>query len=162
MKKTLIILAAFIGVLFCAVGYSDSQYRTAIGRQAPDISLKTNGGTLNLDSLRGHYVLLNFWKSTDAPSRRTANDYTAWLRRHRGTDINLVSVNLDDSEALYREILRRDSLIPETQFHVEGNNARAISDGYGLEKGLGTMLISPEGKILVHNPSWDQLNAIGS
>ena len=160
MKKTLIIIAAFIGVLFCAVGYSDSQYRTAIGRPAPALSVNTSDGPLNLDSLRGHYVLLNFWKSTDAPSRRTANDYTAWLRRHKNTDINLVSVNFDDSEALYREIMRRDSLIPETQYHVAGDNARAIYDGYGLDKGLGTMLISPQGKILAHNPTWDQLNDI--
>lgn len=158
MKKTVFIIALFIGVLVCAVGYSDSQYRTSLGKTAPAICLSDNDGTFNLDALKGKYVLLNFWKSTDAPSRRSANDYTAWLRRHPDTDVQFISVNLDESPQIYNEIMRRDSLIPATQFYAGGDTAAAISNAYGLDKGLGSMLINPDGKIIAHNPSWDLLN----
>lgn len=160
MKKTLILIALFVGVLVCAVGYSDSQYRTSLGKKAPALWLPDGHDGLTLDKLHGRYVLLNFWKSTDAPSRRSANDYTAWLRRYPHSDIDFVSVNLDDNRQLFNEMVRLDSLIPSTQYYVGGDTARAIYDSYGLSKGLGTLLINPEGKIIAHNPSWEELNGL--
>ena len=162
MKKNILIIALFIGVLVCAVGYSDSQYRTSIGRTAPSLWLSEGDNGISLNDMRGNYVLLNFWKSTDAPSRRSANDYTAWIRRHPEKDIKYVSVNLDESPDLFRETVKLDSLIPSTQYHVEGREARAVTDSYGLDDGLGSMLIGPDGKIIAHNPSWDYLNKIKS
>lgn len=160
MKKNLLIIALFIGVLVCAVGYSDSQYRTSIGRKAPSLRISDSGNDIILNDLRGSYVLLNFWKSTDAPSRESANDYTAWLRRHPEKNIKYISVNLDESPELFREIVKLDSLIPSTQYHVDGRDARAVSDSYGLNNGLGSLLIGPDGRIIAHNPSWDYLNMI--
>lgn len=160
MKKSLLIIAVFVGILVCAVGYSDSQYRTSLGHIAPSLWVPDGKDGVSLNDLRGNYVLLNFWKSTDAPSRRSTNDYTAWLRRHPGNNIKYMSVNMDESPALFNEIVKLDSLIPSTQYHVDGVVARAVSDSYGLDDGLGTMLIGPDGKILAHNPSWDELNKI--
>lgn len=160
MKKTILISIIFIGVLLVAVGYSDSRYRTSIGHNAPDIWVPAADSAFTLDEMRGDYVLLNFWKSTDAPSRRAVNDYTAFLRRHPDSDVKLISINMDHSRPLFNEIVRRDSLMPSTQFYAGGDTARAISDTYGLDKGLGTMLISPKGKILAHNPSWDYLESL--
>ena len=160
MKKTVLLIIIFVGVLVFAVGYSDSQYRTALGRDVPSLWLPDGEDGVTLDDMRGNYVLLNFWKSTDAPSRRSANDYTAWLRRHPGANVRLVSVNLDDNPEMYREIVRLDSLIPSTQFHVDGDTARAVYNSFGLDEGLGTMLVGTDGKIMAHNPSWDVLNGI--
>lgn len=161
MKKNLLIIALFIGVLVCAVGYSDSQYRTAIGHKAPALWIPGDNNTgINLNNLRGEYVLLNFWKSSDARSRLRSNDYTAWLRRHPESKIRYISVNLDETPGLFDEIVKLDSLIPSTQYHVEGKVASAITDSYGLKDGLGTMLIAPDGKIIAHNPSWEYLNQI--
>ena len=39
MKKTLLLIVIFVGVLLCAVGYTDSQYRTALGQHAPMLGL---------------------------------------------------------------------------------------------------------------------------
>ena len=161
MKKTLIITAIFIGVLLCAVGYADSQYRTSIGRQAPALWLPSQGARApetTLAAQSGNYVMLNFWKSTDAMSRQAANEYTAWLRSHPGNDLKLLSVNLDESPALFGEIMRRDSLIGSTQYHHDGDAARAVIDSYGLDKGLGSVLIDPDGKIVSHNPSQSDLD----
>lgn len=160
MKKSLLIIAIFAGILVCAVGYSDSQYRTSLGHIAPALWVPDNADGVSLNDLRGNYVLLNFWKSTDAPSRRSTNRYTAWLRRHPDNKIKYMSVNIDESVNLFKEIVQLDSLIPSTQFHVEGKVARAVSDNYGLDKGLGTMLIAPDGKIIAHNPSLDDLDKI--
>ena len=161
MKKTLIIIAIFIGVLVCAVGYADSQYRTAIGRKAPALWLPQQGNRAPETSLaqqQGKYVVLNFWKSTDAPSRQAANEYTAWQRSHPDSKLEVISVNLDESPALFNEIMRRDSLIQSDQYYLGGDTAQAVINSYGLNRGLGSMLIDPSGKIIVHKPTSAQLS----
>lgn len=160
MKKTALLFVIFLGVLLCAVGYSDTLNRTSVGHEAPALSLSRGDSAVSLEDLRGHYVLLNFWSSTDALSRRNANLYTAWKRHNPGTNLELLGVNFDKSPALFREIARRDSLIPETQFHVAGDTARAVSDIYGLRGGYGSLLIGPDGDIVLHNPTDAQLSAI--
>lgn len=163
VKKTLILIAVFIGILFCAVGFADSQFRTALGQKAPALVLPEKPGYAPATSLSdnlGSYVMLNFWKATDARSRRAANEYTAWLRHHKGNKFRLLSVNIDESPRLFDEIVRADSLIKTTQYHVSGDTAKAIVDTYGLDKGLGSLLIDPEGKIISHNPSMKDLDNI--
>lgn len=161
MKKTLLIAALFVGILLCAVGYADSQYRTSIGRQAPALWLpaQTLGAPeTSLAKQQGKYVLLNFWRSTDAASRQAANQYTAWQRANPGNKLKMLSVNLDDTAPFFGEIVRMDSLDRRTQYHLGGDTARAVIDNYGLDQGMGTMLIDPSGKIIAHNPSPEQLS----
>lgn len=163
IKKTLFIIAVFVGLLFCAVGFADSQFRTAVGRKAPAIILPERGGYASGTPLKdnlGKYVILNFWKSTDAPSRKAANEYTAWLRSHPGSQLKLLSVNLDETPQLFDEIVRRDSLIKSTQYHVSGDTARVIKDIYGLDNGIGSLLIDPDGRIISHNPTIKDLDEI--
>lgn len=160
MKKSLILALIFIGVLFIAVSYSDIHYSTAIGNEAPALRLEQGSNTVSLKDLRGKYVLLNFWKSTDATSRRDANIYTAWCRSHPGAAMDLVNVNFDSNPELFSEIVRRDGLNPSQQFRVGGDTAVAVSHTFGLESGYGSLLINPEGKIIAHNPSESQLSAL--
>ena len=73
--------------------------------------------------------------------------------------LSLISVNLDPSEALFREIIRRDGLSESSQWHVEGPQAGRISDAYNLRHGLSSFLIDPEGRIIAVNPDREQLKA---
>ena len=160
MKKTVLIAALLIGLIVVAVGYSDSQYRTAIGRMAPKLSIEQCDSILTLDKFKGDYVLLNFWSSTDAPSRTAANTYTSWLRSHPKSDLKFVSINFDESEGLFKELVRNDSLETAQQIRVDGTTAKAIIDNYGLEAGYGSLLIDPEGYIVAHNPDGAKLAAM--
>lgn len=160
MKQTLLLAAICIGLVLCAVGYSDSKYHTALGRMAPDFYAVNNYGDVSAASLKGGYSVLNFWSSADAPSREAANVYTAWQRRNPDSDLRLVSVNFDKNDALFNEIVRLDSLNPADQYHVSGDTAKAIIDNYGLKDGFGSLLIDPTGKIVAHNPDAEQLSSI--
>lgn len=160
IKKTLILAVAFLGVLLCSVGYSDSRHRTAVGKVAPAISLTHNDKTVSLDDLKGEYVVLSFWSATNAPSRRAVNIYTAWKRSHPRADFKVIGVNFDDSRTLFDEIVRRDGLNTSEQYFISGDEARAISDSYGLDGGFGSVLIGPDGKIVAHNPTEAQLTAL--
>lgn len=160
MKQTIIIAAVFVGLLLVAVGYNDDIFRTAIGREAPTFGVERNDTTFTPSQFEGQYVLLNFWSSNDAPSRRAANEYAAWMRKHPHTSLKLMSVNLDKNELLFKEIVRCDSLQPENQYFA-GDKARdAIINTYGLEHGNGSLLIDPQGRIAAHNPTQATLSHI--
>ena len=102
VKKFLLIFALFIGVVVAMTMNSESDWLTGIGRRAPALNLRDSGRALNLDSLRGEYVILNFWTSTDAASRVAANEYDAWVEDHPRVRVAFRSVNFDRSEGLYR------------------------------------------------------------
>jgi len=159
MKKTIVLLALFIGLAICAGSYSDFVPQTAPGRTAPALDVEDAGRRVVLDELRGNYVLLNFWSSDDALSRRDANIYSAWVERNPDSALKLVAVNFDDSESLFREIVRRDGLDSTGQFHAAGQQAARIRRDYGLGKGYGSVLINPEGRIVAYNPSAASLDA---
>jgi len=160
MKKTLLLIAVCTALLLCAVGYSDSRYHTALGRRPPDFYVENDSGEISATLLKNSYFLLNFWASTDAPSREAANVYTAWLRRNSDKNLRLVSVNFDKNDALFKEIVRLDSLIPSEQYHVSGDTAKAIIENYGLQDGFGSLLIAPSGKIVAYNPDAETLSRI--
>ena len=160
MKKTFLIAALLIGLLLFAGGYADSHYKTAPGHQAPFLSMNDADSMLTLDRMKGDYVLVNFWSSSDATSRQAANLYTAWQRRHPEAKLKMLGINFDDSEGLFHEIVRRDSLVAEEQFYVRGDTARAIFDNYGLSDGFGAVLIGPDGHIIALNPTDAELDMI--
>ncbi len=162
MKTTYILVAVLVGLILCAVGYSNSAYHTSVGRPAPMFVVSNGQGSVTPASLRGRYTLLNFWSTADAPSRRRANLYTAWTRSHAEAPVELVSVNMDDNRELYREIVRADSLEAAQQFYASGDTAKAIRNNYGLYEGYGTVLIDPEGIIVAHNPDFETLNYYAS
>ncbi len=160
MKKTFLIAALFIGVLLFAGGYAESSHSTEIGRQAPALAYDPADSLISLDRLRGDYVLLTFWSSTDAPSRQAANLYTAWQRRHPEAPLQLVGVNFDDSQGLFNEIVRRDSLESDEQFHISGERAIEATKKYGLDQGFGSVLINPAGTIVAYDPDPAELDAL--
>lgn len=162
MKKTFLILVLFLGALICLLGYARKDYFTAIGHKAPALRVDELDNAVRSDESAGRYVLLNFWSSADAPSRRDANVYTAWLRKHPEAELSLVSVNFDKSEGLFHEIVRRDSLNASEQYNVSGNDALKVSNAYGLKSdgGYGTLLLSPAGRIVAHNPTPQQLSEL--
>lgn len=156
MKRTLIIVAVLTGLILVAVGYRDDAFRTTIGTEAPAFTVTEGDSAISLADYRGKYVLVNFWRSTDARSRRDINRYVAW-KRSTGNPLQILSINLDNNPVLYNEIVRNDSLMPELQHRPEGIERKQIMDAYGLGKGSGSLLIDPNGRIVSHNPSPDVL-----
>lgn len=162
MKKTLIIAALIVGLILFAGESTHFFGRTRVGDKAPSFVLPRVDSAVVFDNLRGEYTLINFWNSTDAASRREANRYRAWKRRCPQAPVEIIGVNFDDSEALFHEIVRLDSLEPAKQFHAAGDTAKTIIDNYGLGDGYGAVLVAPDGKVAAYNPTDGQLDALFS
>lgn len=134
-------------------------FGTRIGDTIPMLTVNDSEKAFSLSSLRGQYVLLSFWTSTDASSREAVNRYDKALRAKEGScGLAHVSVNLDSSTALFREIAKIDGLDMKAQFGAQSSNPEKIMADFALEKGLGTYLIDPKGKIIAFNPEIANLN----
>ena len=160
MKKTILIFSLFIGLLITSSGFNKTGFDTSIGKVMPEIESEEINEAIKQSEKDGKYVLVSFWSVTDGESRKTTNDYTSWVRSNGNNKVELLSVNFDKSERLFREIVKRDGLDDEMQFNVSGNLARKIKDDFHLDKGYGTLLIAPQGQIVSHNPSTHELNMI--
>ena len=160
MKKTIVILSLFIGLLITSSGFNKTSLNTSIGKELPSIANDEISKAIEQCENAGKYVLINFWSAADGGSRQSVNAYTSWLNANGNNKIDLLSVNFDKSEKLFKEIVKRDGLIEEMQFNVSGNLARKIKDEFHLDNGYGSLLIDPKGQIIYHNPTAEDLNRI--
>lgn len=158
--RTILLAALFVSLLIVSVAYRTAPGRTRVGDIAPALTFDSEPGDA-LKALRGKYVLLSFWSSTNAPSRQAVGDYSSWLRGSHMTNVGMLSFNLDREEPLFREIVKRDGLNQALQFHASDRAAERLRRDYGLKKGqYGTLLIAPDGRILAHNPSLTDIPSI--
>lgn len=153
MKKTILILALFIGLLITSSGFNKTSLNTSIGKLAPALAIDKIENVIDQSEQEGKYVLLSFWSTTDGASRMSVNNYNNWMSNRQPENVDFLSVNFDKSERLFHEIVKRDGLNSDQQFNVSGNQAKQIIRDYHLDKGYGSILISPEGKIVAHNPT---------
>ncbi len=160
MKKTILIFTLFVGLLITSSGFNSHIFSTNPGAIAPTVADKEISDLINQSENEGHYVLLTFWSTSDGVSRKSVNDYTAWLHANDNANVEMLSVNFDKSESLFREIVKRDGLDSEKNFNVKGVAARQIAEEFNLDKGFGAVLIAPNGRVVCVNPTLEQLNGV--
>lgn len=153
MKKTMTVIALFAVLLITVSAHTGRVYEAADGYKAPAFTLSKSDSTLSLADLKGRYVLLTFWASNDASSRVSAGNYNSFAEQANEEQFCLVSVNMDNNETLYNEIVRRDNLNAKSQFHVQGDEASRLKEEYRLKNGFNSYLIDPTGQVIATNPS---------
>lgn len=154
MKKTITIIV-FVAVLLTTVSaYTGKVVDASEGYTTPALTITNNNETITLDMLKGKYVLLTFWASTDGISRVACNEYSAFLENASIEEkVCHLSVNFDKSKNLFNETVRHDKLNAISQFNVQGDEAEKIKDNFNLDDGYNTLLIDPNGRIIATNPS---------
>lgn len=150
----------FAVLVVSVAAYSGRIYQAVDGFKAPGFSAVGLDTTLSVENLKGRYVLVNFWASTDADSRIAAYEYGAFSKSVSEEQFCLMSVNLDRSERLFREIVRKDNLNAKAQFRVSDADYSRVAGDYNLTRGLRSFLVDPSGRIVATNPSPSDLTAM--
>lgn len=163
--KNFFFIVAILTVLFTGTsGMNEERFDTQPGAMAPIFEVANSANTVSLSDLRGRYTLVTFWNSTDAASRMACNEYNALVDNDHALNghIAFLGINLDASKTLFEEITKIDDLNKDSQYHVEGDVARHLVSLYGLDKGMGSVLIDPHGKVVTYNPSPEFLKSIAA
>jgi|GEM_PF-826480 len=122
-----------------------------IGDSAPEIVLSdTKGNPVALSSLKGQYVLLDFWASWCRPCRVESPVVVAAYERFKEHGFTIYGVSLDSKKENWLKAIEKDGL---TWYHVsdlKGWRSTGAAE-YGVRSIPATYLIDPQGKIIARN-----------
>ncbi|MDH5609980.1 MAG: TlpA family protein disulfide reductase [Cyclobacteriaceae bacterium] len=120
----------------------------AIGADAPEISLPTpEGEVLTLSSLRGNYVLIDFWASWCRPCRAENPNVVRLYNQYKDKNFEILGVALDRTRDAWLEAIEADGLTWKHVSDIKYYNCQAALD-YSISAIPATYLIGPEGKII--------------
>lgn len=131
--------------------------KTGIGQQALDFTQNdTNGKPVSLSSLKGKYVLVDFWASWCAPCREENPTVLKAYKKFKDRDFEIISVSLDDKKEPWLKAIETDGL-PWIQVSDLKGWKNSVARLYGVTSVPQNLLLDPNGKIVAKNLRGEEL-----
>ena len=129
-------------------GHIDYMKPTQMGGIAPDIDLTTpEEKHVSLYSLRGKYVLLDFWASWCGPCRKEIPNLKAIYERFRDKGFEIYSVSLDDKRDAWTKAISELELPWVHVSSLKGWDC-PVAKRYGVTSVPKMYLLNPKGEIV--------------
>lgn len=152
----LLILFVFLTVGCISTSYSNANTSLAtlkVGDKAPDFSITDpEGKTINLHSLKGKVIFLDFWASWCQPCRMANIEIVPLYHKYNPHGFEIFSVSLDDKKEHWLNAIKNDKLTwPYHGSELKGFEQSRIAELYGVEGLPSTFLIDENGVIIDKN-----------
>ncbi|MEJ7609722.1 MAG: TlpA disulfide reductase family protein [Ferruginibacter sp.] len=119
-----------------------------IGSMAPEITMAdTEGKMFSLSSLRGKYVLVDFWASWCGPCRGENPNVVANYNKFKNKKFTILGVSLDEDRNAWLNAIKKDNLSWKQVSDLKGWNNATVSK-YGYDGIPYNVLLDPQGKII--------------
>ncbi|TDB69054.1 TlpA disulfide reductase family protein [Arundinibacter roseus] len=133
------------------IGYIKRIKGVAVGDEAPDFTLNSpEGQQVSLSSLRGKYVLLDFWASWCGPCRMENPNVVKMYAKYKDKGFAIYGVSLDKDMNAWTAAIKKDGL---TWTH--GSDLKywssAVAQLYGVNAIPATYLLDKDGKVIAKN-----------
>lgn len=131
----------------------DAPEKTKLGKEAPDFAQKTpEGKEFKLSSLRGKYVLVDFWASWCGPCRRENPNVVKAYQKYKEKGFTILGVSLDEpgQREAWLKAIAKDQLEWTQVSDLKGWNNEAARI-YGIRSIPANFLLDPSGKIVARD-----------
>lgn len=118
----------------------------AIGKEATGFSLEDiDGNLLTLSSLRGKYVMLDFWGSWCGACIKSFPHLKAFYEQHHNK-LEIIGIACHDTKEKWNAAVKRHEL---PWLHVlNGEGTNDVAELYGVQAYPTYVLIAPDGKVV--------------
>ncbi|WP_232830067.1 TlpA family protein disulfide reductase [Lewinella sp. IMCC34191] len=130
---------------------TESMKTFIIGAEAPSFTAETpEGDSIDLESLRGQVVLLDFWASWCGPCRRENPNVVRMYNKFKDRGFEILGVSLDDKQDRWEQAIAADKL---DWLHVSDLQGWRSEYGrlYGVTSIPQTVLLDRDGHIIARN-----------
>jgi len=129
-------------LVFSLAMFAPSALAIGAGTMAPEIGIKDLAGRgVNIASLKGKVVLVDFWASWCAPCREELPVLESLYKKYRGKGFEVVGVNQDESQDNVKKFLTGMQL----SFRVVHDRGGAVANRYEPAKMPSSFLIDRKG-----------------
>ena len=125
----------------------------AIGNYVQDFTLSTpKGDSIAFNSLKGKYVLIDFWSSWCGPCKASFPHMKEVYQKYRGDQFEIIGISIDEEKAAWLKELDKQQL-PWLQVL---DTKKVYVSGFGVTGVPTAFLISPDGKIMMKEIGFDK------
>ena len=110
----------------------------------------TSGVPVSLSSLRGKYVLVDFWASWCGPCRQENPNVLAAYNKYKSKNFTVLGISLDKAKPAWIEAINMDGL---TWTHISDLQGwqNSVAQQFGIFNIPQNFLIGPDGKVVAKN-----------